>query len=178
MTYYGGEEAYQRQLAIQGISEEAYDHIRETAYLYQRLQDAFCTEGSALYPDGAALAQYAADNNYLTGRVVFVPAGDGAEDEANGYLKRLQEAEDKLAEHAAICQEREVDQGYYIFLKEDTDLSAVLPAYFSSLLADRRATANVVFNEDLYSTIDTGAFYEKLVALRSEAAQEPAQAQQ
>ena len=212
VTYYGGEEAYQRQLAIQGISEEAYDHIRETAYLYQRLQDAFCTEGSALYPDGAALAQYAADNNYLTGRVVFVPAGDGAEDEANGYLKRLQEAEDKLAEHAAICQEREVDQqdsitfaaaegdalseqalalqtgeltgvvaldeGYYIFLKEDTDLSAVLPAYFSSLLADRRSAANVVFNEDLYSTIDTGAFYEKLVALRSEAAQEPAQAQQ
>ena len=57
VTYYGGEEAYQRQLAIQGISEEAYDHIRETAYLYQRLQDAFCTEGSALYPDGAALAQ-------------------------------------------------------------------------------------------------------------------------
>lgn len=212
VTYYGGEEAYQRQLAIQGISEEAYDRIRETAYLYQRLQDAFCTEGSALYPDGAALAQYAADNNYLTGRVVFVPAGDGAEDEANGYLKRLQEAEDKLAEHTAICQEREVDQqdsitfaaaegdalseqalalqtgeltgvvaldeGYYIFLKEDTDLPAVLPAYFSSLLADRRATANVVFNEDLYSTIDTGAFYEKLVALRSEAAQEPAQAQQ
>ena len=197
VTYYGGEEAYQRQLAIQGISEEAYDHIRETAYLYQRLQDAFCTEGSALYPDGAAL---------------FVPAGDGAEDEANGYLKRLQEAEDKLAEHTAICQEREVDQqdsitfaaaegdalseqalalqtgeltgvvaldeGYYIFLKEDTDLSAVLPAYFSSLLADRRSAANVVFNEDLYSTIDTGAFYEKLVALRSEAAQEPAQAQQ
>ena len=32
VTYYGGEEAYQRQLAIQGISEEAYDHIRETAY--------------------------------------------------------------------------------------------------------------------------------------------------
>ena len=36
VTYYGGEEAYQRQLAIQGISEEAYDHIRETSYLYQR----------------------------------------------------------------------------------------------------------------------------------------------
>ena len=54
----------------------------------------------------------------------------------------------------------------------------MLPAYFSSLLADRRSTANVVFNEDLYSTIDTGAFYEKLVALRSEAAQEPAQTQQ
>ena len=66
----------------------------------------------------------------------------------------------------------------YVRLKEDTDLSAVLPAYFSSLLADRRSAANVVFNEDLYSTIDTGAFYEKLVALRSEAAQEPAQAQQ
>ena len=173
VTYYGGEEAYQRQLAIQGISEEAYDHIRETAYLYQRLQDAFCTEGSALYPDGAALAQYAADNNYLTGRVVFVPAGDGAEDEANGYLKRLQEAEDKLAEHAAICQEREVDQQDSI-----TFAAAEGDALSEQALAHRRSAANVVFNEDLYSTIDTGAFYEKLVALRSEAAQEPAQAQQ
>ena len=50
MTYYGGEEAYQRQLAIQGISEEAYDHIRETSYLYQRLQDAFCTEAALCIP--------------------------------------------------------------------------------------------------------------------------------
>ena len=91
VTYYGSEEAYQQQLEAQGITEEVYDRINETAYLYQRLQDQFCTEGSALYPDSEALAQYAADNGYLTGKAIYVPAGDGAEEEANGYLKRMQD---------------------------------------------------------------------------------------
>ena len=205
VEYYGGEEAYQQQLAAMGLTEEAYDRIPETAFLYQRLETEFSTEGSALYPDGAALAQYAADNGYLTGRAIYVPAGDGAEEEANGYLKRMQEAEDKLAEHAAICQERGVDQkdsitftvtegdpvceaamalaanevsdviavdeGYYIFLREETDLSAVLPAYFNALLQARRGTANVVYNEELYAAIDTGTFYQTLTQLRSQLAQ-------
>lgn len=212
VTYYGSEEAYQQQLEAQGITEEVYDRINETAYLYQRMQSEFCTEGSALYPDGAALAQYAADNGYLTGKVIYVPAGDGAEEEANGYLTRMRNAADKVAEHAAICQEREVDQqdsitfaaaaddpvseaaaalqpneltdvvamdeGYYIFLREETDLSAVLPAYFNTLLQTRRSEAHVVYNEELYAAIDTGAFYEKLTQLRSEMSQTPQQAAQ
>lgn len=212
VEYYGGEEAYQQQLEAQGITEEGYDRIRETNFLYRRLQEAFCTEGGALYPDGAALAQYVADNGYLTGRVIFVEAGDGAEEEANGYLKRMQEAEDKAAEHDAICQERNVDQygsmtftfmegdalceaaaalgvgelsgvvamdeGYYIFLREETDLSAVLPTYFDAMLKERRSAANVVYNEKLYSAIDTGTFYQKLVELRSQLSQTVQQAQQ
>ena len=216
VEYFGGEEAYQQQLAAMGVAEEAYDRISETAFLYQRLETEFSTEGGALYPDGAALAQYAADNGYLTGRAIYVPAGDGAEEEANGYLKRMQEAEDKIAEHAAICQEREVDQldsitfsaaagdslsdalsqavsalqpneltgvvamdeGYYIFLREDTDLSAVLPTYFNTLLQARRSEAHVVYNEELYAAIDTGTFYEKLTQLRSELGQTPQQAEQ
>ena len=180
------------------------------------LSSQFCTEGSALYPDSEALAQYAADNGYLTGKAIYVPAGDGAEEEANGYLKRMHEAEDKIAEHAAICQEREVDQqdsitfsaaagdslgdalgqavsalqpnemtdvvalddGYYIFLREETDLNAVLPTYFNALLQARRSEAHVVYNEELYAAIDTGAFYEKLTQLRSELDQTPQQAAQ
>lgn len=205
VEYFGGEEAYQQQLAAMGLTEEAYDRIPEATFLYQRLETEFSTEGSALYPDGAALAQYAADNGYLTGRAIYVPAGDGAEEEANGYLKRMQEAEDKIAEHAAICQERGVDQkdsitftmtegdpvceaamalaanevsdviavdeGYYIFLREETDLSAVLPAYFNALLQARRSEANVVYNEELYASIDTSAFYQTLTQLRSQLTQ-------
>ena len=215
VTYYGSEEAYQQQLETQGITEEVYDRINETAYLYQRMQSEFCTEGSALYPDTAALAQYAADNGYLTGKVIYVEAGDGAEEEANGYLKRMQEAEDKIAEHAAICQERQVDQmdsitfaagdgtsgdalsqavtalqpsemtgvvatddGYYIFLREETDLSAVLPTYFNTLLQARRSEANVVYNEELYAAIDTSTFYTALTQLRSQLGQTPQQAEQ
>ena len=37
VTYYGSEEAYQQQLETQGITEEVYDRINETAYLYQLL---------------------------------------------------------------------------------------------------------------------------------------------
>ena len=76
VEYYGGEEAYQQQLAAMGVAEEAYDRISETAFLYQRLEKEFSTEGSALYPDGAALAQYAADNGYLTGKVIYVDGND------------------------------------------------------------------------------------------------------
>lgn len=212
VEYYGGEEAYQQQLEAQGITEEGYDRIRETGALYQRLQKEFRTEGGALYPDGAALAQYMTDNGYLTGRVIFVEAGDGAEEEANGYLKRMQEAEDKVAEHNAICQDRNVDQygsmtfrftegdalceaaaaldvnelsgvvatdeGYYIFLREETDPDAVMTDYFNAVLQERRSAANVVYNEKLYNTIDTGAFYQKLVELRSQLSQTAQQAQQ
>lgn len=205
VEYFGGEEAYQQQLAAMGVAEEAYDRISETAFLYQRLGTTFSTEGSALYPDGAALAQYAADNGYLTGRAIYVPDGDNAEETANGYRKRMEEAEDKLAEYAAICQERGVDVtdsitttftegdpvgeaamalaangvsdliaadgGYYIFLREETDLSAVLPAYFNTLLQARRSEANVVYNEELYASIDTGTFYQTLTQLRSQLTQ-------
>ena len=64
-----------------------------------------------------------------------------------------------------------VDEGYYIFLREETDLSAVLPAYFNALLQARRGTANVVYNEELYAAIDTGTFYQTLTQLRSQLAQ-------
>ena len=64
-----------------------------------------------------------------------------------------------------------VDEGYYIFLREETDLSAVLPAYFNAMLQARRSEANVVYNEELYASIDTGAFYQTLTQLRSQLSQ-------
>ena len=58
------------------------------------------------------------------------------------------------------------------------DLNAVLPTYFNALLQARRSEAHVVYNEELYAAIDTGAFYEKLTQLRSELGQTPQQAAQ
>ena len=51
VAYYGSEEAYLQQLALMGISEEAYDRILEDQYLYRDLYQAFCTPGSSLYAD-------------------------------------------------------------------------------------------------------------------------------
>ena len=64
-----------------------------------------------------------------------------------------------------------VDEGYYIFLREETDLSAVLPAYFNAQMQARRSEANVVYNEELYASIDTSAFYQTLTQLRSQPTQ-------
>ena len=66
----------------------------------------------------------------------------------------------------------------YVVMRTETDMSAVAQTYFDVLWEQRVQDAVVVVNTKLYDPIDTGAFYEKLVALRSEAAQEPAQAQQ
>ena len=64
VAYYGSEEAYLQQLALMGISEEAYDRILEDQYLYRDLYQAFCTPGSSLYADDATLTDYAAQLGY------------------------------------------------------------------------------------------------------------------
>ena len=103
-TYYGSEEAYLQQLALAGISEEAYDGILEDQYLYRDLYQAFCTPGSSLYADDAALTDYAAQMGYM-GAYVLKLTGDNAETMAADLLERWQAAEDKEKEYALICDE-------------------------------------------------------------------------
>lgn len=82
VAYYGSEEAYLQQLALMGISEEAYDRILEDQYLYRDLYQAFCTPGSSLYADDATLTDYAAQLGYM-GAYVLKLTGDNAETMAN-----------------------------------------------------------------------------------------------
>jgi len=103
-TYYGSEEAYLQQLALAGISEEAYDRILEDQYLYRDLYQAFCTPGSSLYADDAVLTDYAAQLGYM-GAYVLKLTGDNAETMAADLLERWQAAEDKEKEYALICDE-------------------------------------------------------------------------
>ena len=104
VAYYGSEEAYLQQLALMGISEEAYDRILEDQYLYRDLYQAFCTPGSSLYADDATLTDYAAQLGYM-GAYVLKLTGDNAETMANDLLERWQAAEDKEKEYALICEE-------------------------------------------------------------------------
>ena len=89
VAYYGSEEAYLQQLALMGISEEAYDRILEDQYLYRDLYQAFCTPGSSLYADEATLTDYAAQLGYM-GAYVLKLTGENAETMANDLLERWQ----------------------------------------------------------------------------------------
>ncbi len=104
VSYYGGEEGYQQQLALMGISEDTYNAMLETQYLYRELYQAFRTNGSSLYPEESVLSSYAAEQGYMSAYLVTV-TGENAETMAADLLERWQKAEDKESEYAAICEE-------------------------------------------------------------------------
>lgn len=204
VTYYGGEEAYLQQLALQGITDELQQRINETTYLYRLLYQRFCTPGDALYPADAELERYAGENGLMTALIVTIPAADGAEETAQAVAQRLGEAEDVAAEYAAICEELEQEAGsavtvaavagdglsdaisllaagevsqpvepygdgtYYVAVRQDTDLAAVAESYFDTALSQRRESATVTLNDELYSAIDVAAFHTRMTALRTE----------
>ncbi len=114
VTYYGGEEGYQRQLALVGISREANDAMMEAQYLSRALYQSVCTPGGALY-DEAALSAYAVQHNYGTFYILTL-SGENAETMAADLLERWQNAEDKPAEYAAMCDELQQEAGSAVTL--------------------------------------------------------------
>ena len=130
VSYYGSEEAFQRQLAIVGISEETLDATQRGQYLYRDLYQAFSTPGSSIYPDEKVLADYAAAQGYMGVYVITLTGERSAEDVAGDLLGRWQAAEDREAEYAAICQELEIEAGPAVTLAAvaDDPLSAAIEA--------------------------------------------------
>ncbi len=130
VTYYGSEEAFLQRLAVMGVSEEAWDVIQTGQYLYRDLYEAFCTPGSGLYPDEAALADYAGAQGYMGVYVVTVTDDDDTEGVAADLLARWQAAEDKEGEYAAICEElgQEVGSAVTLAAVEGDPLSDAIAA--------------------------------------------------
>ena len=104
VDYYGSEEAYLQQLALVGVSEETNNAMLEVQYLYRDLYQAFCTPGTALYPDDKTLSDYAAQQGYISVYVLKI-TGDNADTMAADLLDRWQAAEDKETEYMLICDE-------------------------------------------------------------------------
>ena len=130
VTYYGSEEAYLRQLELVGISEETLELTQAGQYLYRDLYEAFSTPGSGLYPDEAALADYAAAQKYMGVYVVTVDDDKDAEGVARDLLARWQAAEDKESEYAAICEElgQEIGSAVTLAAVEGDPLSSAIEA--------------------------------------------------
>lgn len=130
VTYYGSEEAYLRQLELVGISEETLELTQAGQYLYRDLYEAFSTPGSGLYPDEAALADYAAAQKYMGVYVVTVDDDKDAEGVARDLLARWQAAENKESEYAAICEElgQEIGSAVTLAAVEGDPLSSAIEA--------------------------------------------------
>lgn len=196
-----GEEGYQQQLALMGISEETFDSMLAAQYLNSSLQAAYGPGGS-LYDEDAVRA-YAQEQGYASVYVLTL-TGENAETMAADLLERWQKAEDKAAEYTAMCEELQQeavgavtltaaegdplsdaimaleleeltaaidpygDGSCYVILRTDLDLSVAADAYFQQVQSDRLANASVVSNAKLYSSLDVGAFYDRMTELRAE----------
>ena len=209
VQYYGGEEGYAKQLELMGISEECFQHINETYFLYSRLNAAYCSEDGALRPSDEEIAAFASQNAYYTVQPLYwAISGDESADaaskaQAEDFAQQLKDAGDKESKYQELAAllaietsekgqtfsgsslgdelagaiealgEGEVSDviatasGYYVFLREPVDASALLTAMFDNEIAQRRESAAVKYSSRYYSKLSVADFYSKLTEQRS-----------
>lgn len=96
---FGGEDGYRAELYKLGISEEGYERLSRTDYLYSRLYDAYTTPGTELYATDDVLRAYAVGAGYITADHILLmtvdPQTGGKLDDDTVEQKR-QQAEDLL----------------------------------------------------------------------------------
>ena len=93
----GGEESYRAELAKLGLSEETYDRMCRSDYLYSALEELAATEGSSLYATDEQLIAYAAEQGYMTADHILLLTRD---------MSTYQELDDETkAEKKALAEE-------------------------------------------------------------------------
>lgn len=117
IAQYGGEEAYEAEIAKLGMTRATYDRVIRMSYLYSNLYELYQTEGSALYTSDSKLADYAAELGYISADHILLATMDLSTGEAL--------SDDAIAEKKALAEELLADLNSYT--GDD------LVAYFSSL---------------------------------------------
>ena len=113
VTYYGGEEGYQQQLQLLGISEDTFDSINRMYLLYARIHDLYTADGSAMHPTQEAIDAFAQEKGYVTVKLLYWPAsgGENSQAQAEDFAARLATAEDKDALYAEMAQQLGIEEG-------------------------------------------------------------------
>ena len=161
-----GEEGYQQQLALMGISEETFDSMLAAQYLNSSLQAAYGPGGS-LY-DEEAVRAYAQEQGYASVYVLTL-TGENAETMAADLLERWQKAEDKAAEYAAMCEElqQEAVGAVTLAAAEDDPLSdAIMALELEELTAAidpyGDGVCYVVLRTDLDLSVAADAYFQQV----------------
>ncbi len=108
----GGEESYRAELAKLGLSEETYDRMCRSDYLYSALEELAATEGSSLYATDEQLIAYAAEQGYMTADHILLLTRD--------MTTREELDEETKAEKKALAEELKADlAGYFTELADE-----------------------------------------------------------
>ena len=135
VTYYGGEEGYQQQLQLLGISEDTFDSINRMYLLYARIHDLYTADGSAMHPTQEAIDAFAQEKGYVTVKLLYWPAsgGENSQAQAEDFAARLSTAEDKDALYAEMAQQLGIEAGDTGRTFSAETLGDTLSAAFSAL---------------------------------------------
>ena len=123
-----GEDGYRAELYKMGVSEEGYERLSRTDYLYSALYDAYLTPGSALYADEDVLRAYAVSEGWITADHILLmtvdPATYGPLDEeaaaqkraqAEELLAQLRESDDPAALFGELADQHSEDSGRALY---------------------------------------------------------------
>ena len=121
VDYYGGEEAYARQIELLGVSNETYNDINSVYFLYAAVLQAFCDPNSSLYPGEDAVNSFASDNNYVTVKLLYLPTvgidnkvGISAQkNTAKKYAQQLREAKDVNKVYQKLAKKLGMEESDY-----------------------------------------------------------------
>ena len=178
VTYYGGEEGYQQQLQLLGISEDTFDSINRMYLLYARIHDLYTADGSAMHPTQEAIDAFAQEKGYVTVKLLYWPAsgGENSQAQAEDFAARLATAEDKDALYAEMAQQLGIEAGDTGRTFSAETLGDTLSAAFSAL--EPGQVSDVIATDEgwyvaIGQTLDEGSvldemFTENVTQARSE----------
>lgn len=203
----GGEKAYQQWLQSLGVSDAFIARSLSHSYLINHLSNAYCTEGSAVYPGEERLNAYISENEHFGASILFVDtcemdkeAKEDTLEEMKSYVAELRKAADpdqafaeiaeklgqdpsaatfaademeegfitglKKVEIGAVSDVITTEEGYYVAIRKEPSMDGILQEMLNEEFADRCANAEILYNDEVYGSINTLTFYKKLLAAR------------
>ena len=127
VDYFGGEEAYQRQLASEGLDEELFTKLNTVPILYRKIYAAFLSADGPFVPSDEEFSRFLSDNGYIRAKHILLSTQD---DEGNPLSdversRKYQEAKDILFQlnfatdleetFDTLMQERSEDNGLTVY---------------------------------------------------------------
>ena len=133
----GSEQAYRQSLQAVGIDDDFVVESLSHSFLISHLYEAYCTEGSSIYPGAASITEYADAHDYLGALILFTDTCEMGKAEKEvaltqmkGYAASLRQAEDADSAFAVIAEKLGMNPSVTTFTAEQAEetLTAALKA--------------------------------------------------